>query len=246
MKRVIEVNGVKYPMKNLQDLTVKNYQEFLKISNTDNEFLLMKTVIRLLTDITWQLDYIQLIDLYTMDWKEILDIKLDDKSKLKRKYIFNNKKYYLPKFELLRFENWIDINSIIKSDPSKMAMIIAILISKDYDLDSIEALTEQIENNMSIRDAYIIFDRFITWREMIFKKYEGLFTKIEPVEDDNEDEIEDGADEWLTIAYSLTNEDITKKEEIMGKGIIEILNWLVFLQEKRESEKEAQKRLNNN
>lgn len=244
MKRYLELNGEQYRMKNIDELTYNEYLEFQELLKKDDEIEISQGILKLITKINeWQINAIQYTSLFNLDWTEILQSELTKDHKVKSEYIVNRQKYNSYNLAYMKFSTWIDINYILPKD--KISMVVALVLQKgDYSADSIAKLTKNIEEDMPMSDVMTIYKAFLTWRESIHKQYTFLFRSTETNEDDeDEDDIEDDIDEadpWLTIAYSLTNEDITKKDEILNKGIVEILNWLSYLKEKRDEERDAQ------
>ena len=236
--KVIQLNNTEYEIRTIATLNVKDYQLFIDMPEDD--FDAFKHILRFLTDIPYSLiESIEEFAMYQVDFDGIIDYDLENNIKLKRNY----DEYTLKDFENTSFSKWIDIDAY-KED---MNMVIAILLSpEDTNYEGIMKIKEYIETMLMV-DAYSIWYAFIKFRESIFKDFSYLFTA--PVEDDNEedeeeDEEENNVNQWLDIAYSLTNEDITKKDEILSKTIYEILNWMSFLKDKRDEEEHQAKQNN--
>jgi len=257
-KSFIELDDTLYELKPITKLTVKEYNDFIDVAKKGEEKPEEEVMISILKALTtmkdWQLESLDLFSLFQVDWEKIMSSELKKDIKLNRNYKLLDKKYLLVDFERLSFGKWIDIDDIINNYPEDMSFVLAVmLIDGDYDITSINKLKAIIEENMTIQNAYSLWFAFISWRDNIFKQFSGLFKtpseedEQEPdIETDEDDEGEFHGNQWMEIAYSLTNEDITKKEQILGMGIIEVLNWLAHLKDKREAEKEAEKNSNAN
>ena len=64
-----------------------------------------------------------------------------------------------------------------------------------------------------------------------------------PKEEEKEEEDSEGTySAWLDTAYGLCNDNILNLDKILEKGIIEILNWLGYLRDKAEKEREIMKK----
>jgi len=245
MKKYIELNKELYEIRDLNQLSINQYNMFTEILESGEEEKMIKMVLSYLTDLEeWQIDNIMLYDLFAMDWDLILNMELKNK-KVKKKYIVDSKKYYLTKFEYLTFSQWIDIEYILKDQPDNIAFVITLLLNKEYDAEIIDELVKKFGDDIKIKDGYTLFNSYINWRESIYSKYSPLFKMAETTDDeeDEENDIDDVNEDagWLKIAYSLCENDITKKKEILKMGIVEILNWMSIKKEEYDEQKDRNK-----
>jgi hypothetical protein len=242
MKKYIEINNKLYAIYDVDSLTIRefeNLQNELKDEKDDTKIALI--ILKYLTNLKdWQLKSIVPVSLNFIDWTEIMKMSDVDTKNIKDEYELKDHTLKLYNFDNIRLGNWIDIDYFMQEDDT-MPLVLSLLFFKgQYTEETIKLLEDDILDNLRIRDAFTIFKVFTDWRTKIFEDFSFLFKVVEP----DEEEEKKNVSNWSTIAYSLTNEDLTKLDNIHDRPIIEILNWMTFLKEKREEEKEAQKGLN--
>jgi len=179
-----------------------------------------------------------------IDWNLIISLPKLDNIKIKSKYRIGNITYEPYEYHKLLFSRFIEIEDYL-TEENNMSKIIATLILNDkLTEENLFETIKEVEENIKVLDAAIIMGDYMKWRKETLSDYENLFTMVnneEEKDEEEEEEKEKNDNGWLKIAYSLTNDDITKTNEIFEKGIIEILNWLSYLKEKRDEERDRNK-----
>jgi len=244
MKRFVQINNKLYRIQNVKDLRINKYQEIINLLNEKNDIIeLSKELLNKLTILEKnEIDALSYFDLLMIEWSEI--IKIPKKNKLKKRYIIDDITFKPYEYHKLLFSRFIEIEYYLQEEDHLLKVLATIILNDKLKEDILDETMKKIDEYLKVEDAIAIMADFLDWRKKILDDFSFLFKVIENDEDADENEEKSINDDWLKIAYSLTNEDITKVDEIFNKGILEILNWLSYLKEKRDEEKEAQKGLN--
>ena len=245
MKYFINIANKKYRIQEIDRLSLKDYKYIEEIINSDDDIIeISKRLLKLLTAapnkiIDSALDF----DLMNITWNDIIKIK---ETKLKSKYNMTNISFVPYEYHKLIFSRFVEIEQYLIDDNNLSLIIATIILNKDLTEEKLDETMKIIDEDLRIADANAIIKDYLSWRKETFNTFEDLFALVdeknkedEDIKEDKDDEIEEN--NWLKIAYSLTNDDITKIDEIFNKGIIEILNWLSYLKEKRDEEENRNK-----
>lgn len=92
-----------------------------------------------------------------------------------------------------------------------------------------------------VDEALYMVEKYIDWRNSLYRQYSNLFGLNDEVEesDEDEDEVKDPhsiARSWYKVMVTLSNDNILNLDSVTEEGVIKTLNWMahqkqVLLQE---------------
>jgi hypothetical protein len=168
----------------------------------------------------------------------------------------DGKKYKLfTKFREITFGDWISIETLLKNDKDNyLTNIIAILL-KDEDgkeEEDIIGFSKKL-NDLRIVDIINVYKNFTTFRNNIYKMYDGFF-KISENKEELESEIDKRAGlyknydlsrwQWMLMVEKMCKELNYTPDRVYDLTLISALNWSAMFYEKTQYEIEQQKRAN--
>lgn len=156
------------------------------------------------------------------------NISASELRELRKKYAFtlkdvpatSNVKPF--EFKTIKFGKFIDLDTyLVKFKLHEKIYEICAVLFPDVDVEELE-----------VSDALSAVRSFVSWRESIITKYQGIFNTVDEDEDDEDYEDEDEPIEteedkwgWLAVVYNLCGGDMTKTDIILDKSFISVLNW---------------------
>ena len=231
-------------MRNISELTIEEYK---KLNIIEDEEDLIKFVYNYDTEYLDSID----VDVYNSLINEIKDYK----NYITRKFEYiqlGDYRFYYKNYKKLTLGEYLDIHNYIKSNEiHKVYSIMYRLSIKEqtiFDSRVLEDYIFDIEhrqnvfNNVSIKYYFQILDDLYEMSELIKKNYKLIFDEKEKNVDISKLEgaaqqqylhnkkIKESYDKnaWEYIVYHLSNEDITKFDEIYNKNIFTIFNTLLL------------------
>lgn len=183
---------------NLNEITIEQYLEAKKLNNDDENYYV--ELLSILMDIS--MDEVEEIEFDIFEDLIEQTKKLDffskkPKDKLR---ILDEDLYLIDNFYSITLGEFIDLENLFSQDYfNNLSVILAILYRKKiiYDspwkLDEIEPYGDYIFkrstlfNDVILNDVYGIIPKYISFRDDLYTKYEGLFEAKEP---DDEEEID--------------------------------------------------------
>ena len=253
-KIIFKLGDTTYKAKSLNQLSINEHQEVVKVINAEgDELQKIKELIHLLAEIPYdKLDIIRISSFILIDFKKLLSIDTT-KIPLRKSYRVEGKDYYLREFNEMKYGKWIDLNYFIKQKENTMSNTIARMIIPDDNINDTYKLSEIIRTDLNIMDGLTLFDTIINWRADLIKQYEGLFEPPTEEEDEDEESVEeeenvqededvDGG--WSNAAYELA-ENLLNVDAIKELPLIEVLNYMSYKKQKAEKGKAAYDKANN-
>lgn len=129
----------------------------------------------------------------------------------------------LPNFEQLTFGQFVDLEYLLAQGTEK----------------ALPAILEKLEaNHTHTQEALYVTEKYISWRNNIFKQYSSLFglNDLDVDEDEKTTKPRDVAANWYRVIVELTNDDLMKVSQITEMGVKEVLNFMAVRKEKQMAE----------
>jgi len=244
-----------YKCKNISELTLDKYNLLFGIlSEQNDEINQIKKILNILADIPIDtLDNIDVISFTQIDFKSILNQEIKSKP-IQKSYKIKGTEYITQNLNKIKFGRYVDADFFLTSkdnSKTKIQNVVACLLLPDnYNIEDVNDLSNKL-SKFKVETLLSIFNHFSEYRIGIIKSYPNLFIGEpeededavslydksnndnplnEPSEDEEDTDEEDNINGWgwQGIIYSLTNDDITKVDEITNKKLIEVLEFLSY------------------
>ena len=134
------------------------------------------------------------------------------------------KQVRLPDFDGLTFGHFVDMEYLIAMGTDKTLDRMMLRLGCDH---------------KHTQEALYVAEKYINWRNNIFKQYTGLFGLNDlPVDDEYQEKpnAKEVAGSWYRVIVELGNDDLTKLDEITNKPVKEVRNFMAIRKEKQLAE----------
>lgn len=150
--------------------------------------------------------------------------------------------YNLVKFEQITFGQFIDLETwVTNSWHDNFSKIVAALYLKsNYNGDEITARESEIDE-MEVNLFYGAVRKYLSWRVTFYEAF-GLWEskeeqeQIDPYEDEPNEPKPYQPNQWLSLLNTLTDNDITKFEQVMALNVYLVYNQLTYLRNQTKSD----------
>lgn len=118
----------------------------------------------------------------------------------------------------LKFGEWVDLEVYISRGINQHLQDMIQILAPD---------TQWVD------EALWVIEKYIDWRNTLYKQYSNLFGLNDEVEelDDEEEETPDPnaiARSWYRIMVGLSNDNLLNLDKITEEGVIKTLNWMAY------------------
>lgn len=230
MKYQLRIEGSIYEFKGYEFLKIGEFEELVKELDVEPTLAYYTILGRMFKVPEKVLGRIDIESLAQVDFMGILSAKpgMFEYRKLK----WGSK----PDFSSITIGQFGDTEHFYMSrDENRLEKLVAQLVNMDSTLEQHDDLSKEIRKELLVGDALRYQQEYNDFRETIFSSYEGLFNRETAEVDDTGDgeagEAEETKDSdwgWQGIIFQLTNEDVTKVDEVSSTGLIKCLNFLSY------------------